>query len=102
MELFENGVELHSTDSRRRLSPQELVAAGVVLRGYQHKASTSRNWLRLRWMAERAQDTEHGDVGGEDAEADGGDHGEAEDKGHQERNHGRKSFWVMSEASHFV
>ena len=39
-------------------------------------------------MAERAQYAEHCDVSGEDAEADGSDHGEAEDKGHQERNHG--------------
>jgi hypothetical protein len=52
-------------------------------------------------MAERAQDTEHGDVGGEDAEADGSDHGKAEDKGHQERNHGCKILRVMSaEAGH--
>jgi hypothetical protein len=54
-------------------------------------------------MAERAQDPEHCDVGGEDAEAEGSDHGEAEDKGHQQGNHGLKSFWVMSaEAGHFV
>ena len=92
MEAFEKGVELRSTDSRRRLSLHELVAAGVVLGWYQHQASAGFSRLGLGWMAERAQDPKYCNVGGEDAEADGGDHGEAEDKGHQERNHGLKSF----------
>jgi hypothetical protein len=65
-----------------------LVAAGVGLGGNQDKARTGWGWLRLCRMAERAQDAENCDVGGEDAEADGGDHGEAENEGHQERNHG--------------
>ena len=43
-------------------------------------------------MGECAQDAEDHDLGGEDAEADGGDHGKAKDKRHQERNHGCKSF----------
>lgn len=81
----------------------ELVAAGVVLRGHQHKARARGNWFGLRWVAERAQDAEYCDVSGEDAEADGSDHGEAEDKGHQEGNHGFKILVVLSaEAGHFV
>ena len=101
------GVELCSTDSRRRLSPQkareELVAAGVVLRWYQDQAWASRNRLGLSRVAERAQDAEYCDVGGKHAEADGSNHGEAEDKGHQERNHGVKILVVLSaEAGHFV
>ena len=71
----------------------ELVAAGVVLRGHQHKTWASRNRFGLRRMAECAQDAEYCDVSGEDAEADGSDHGEAEDNGHQEGNHGLKSLW---------
>ena len=60
-------------------------------------------WLGLGWTAERAQDPKYCNVGGEDADADGGDHGEAEDKGHQERSHVVKSFWVMSaKAGHSV
>jgi hypothetical protein len=82
---------------------QVLVAAGVVLRRQQHQAGASRSRLGLRRMAERAQDPEYCNVSGEDAEADGCDHGEAEDEGHQERNHSLKSFWVKSaEAGHFV
>jgi hypothetical protein len=101
------GVELRSTDSRRRLSPQkerrELVAAGVGLRGHQYQAGARRNRLGLRWMAERAQDAEYCDVGGEDTEANRSDHSEAEDNGHQEGNHGFKILVVMSaEAGHFV
>ena len=54
-------------------------------------------------MAERAQDAEHGDVSGQDAEADGSDHGEAEDNGHQEGNHGLNILLVLSaEAGYFV
>jgi hypothetical protein len=102
---LEKRVELRSTDSRGRLSPQkarlfsqkqgcptELVAAGVGLGGHQHKAWASRGRFGLRWMAERAQDAEDCDVSGEYAEADGRDHGEAEDNGHQEGNHGLKSL----------
>jgi hypothetical protein len=101
------GVELRSTDSRRRLSPQkarrELVAAGVGLRGHQHQAGARRNRLGLRGMAECAQDAEYCDVGGKHAEADGSDHGEAEDNGHQEGNHGFKILVVLSaEAGHSV
>ena len=47
-------------------------------------------------MAECAQDTEDCDVGCENSQAERGDDGEAEDDGHQERNHGRKSFQVTS------
>src|ERR1700752_4881558 len=56
-----------------------LVAAGVGLGGHQHKAWASRGRFGLRRMAERAQDSEDCDVSGEYAEADGRDHGEAED-----------------------
>src|SRR6266481_5908996 len=80
-----------------------LVAAGVVFRGHQREARMGFCWLGLGWMAERAQDPKYGDVGGEDAEADGGDHGEAEDNGHQERNHGLKILLIMSaKAGHSV
>jgi len=48
------GVELRSTDSRGRLSPQkasavlhELVAAGVVLVGDQDQAWADGDWFRL-------------------------------------------------------
>jgi len=107
---LERGVELRSTDSRGRLSPQHatsaylmLVAAGVGLRGHQHQAGARRSRLGLRWMAERAQDAEYCDVGGEDTEANRSDHSEAEDDGHQEGNHGFKILVVMSaEAGHFV
>jgi hypothetical protein len=34
-------------DSRGRLSPQELVAAGVVLVGDQHQARADGDWFRL-------------------------------------------------------
>jgi len=44
-------------------------------------------------MAECTQDSKDCDVGGEYAEADGCDHGEAQDNGHQEGNHGLKSLW---------
>ena len=77
----------------RRLSLRESVAAGVVLRGDQHQAWASRSRFGVRRMAERAQDSEHCNVSGEDAEADGSDYGEAEDNGHQEGNHGVKSLW---------
>jgi hypothetical protein len=81
----------------------ELVAAGVVLGGHQHKAGARRSRLGLRWMSERAQDAEHCDVSSQDAEADGSNHGEAEDNGHQEGNHGFKILVVLSaEAGHFV
>ena len=79
-----------------------LVAAGVVLGGNQDKARTGRGGFRRCGMAECAQDAEDCDVSGEDAEADGSDHGEAENEGHQERNHGPKILPVMSEASYFV
>jgi hypothetical protein len=64
---------------KSKVGLSELVAAGVGLRGHQHQAWASRNRLGIRWMAERAQDTEDCDVSGEYAEADGRDHGEAED-----------------------
>ena len=61
-----------------------------------------RDWFWSRRLAERAQDTEYHDVGRENAEADGSDHGEAEDKGHQEGNHVRKILEKQkSAAAHF-
>ena len=48
--------------------------------------------FRLSRTRECAQDAQDRDVGGEDAETDGSNHGEAEDERHQERNHGCRSF----------
>ena len=80
-------VELRSTDSRRRLSPHpNLVPAGVVLRGDQDQARAGR--LRLRVAAERVQDADDRDIGGQDAEANGRDDGDEEEDGHNERDHG--------------
>ena len=69
-----------------------LVAAGLGLRGHQHQAGARRNRLGLRWMAERAQDAEYCDVGGEDTEANRSDYGEAENDGHIERIHDLPTF----------
>jgi len=75
-------------DSRLGSRRYALVAAGVVLRGHQHQALAGGNGLGLCRMAERAQDAEDGQICGQDSEAEGSDHSEAEDNGHQERSHG--------------
>jgi hypothetical protein len=64
-----------------------LVAAGVALVGHKNELRAGRNGLRARRLAECAQDAKNCNVGGENAEANGGDHGKAENKRHQERNH---------------
>jgi hypothetical protein len=43
-------------------------------------------------MGKYAQDAQDCDIGREDTEADTSDHGDAQDEGHQKRNHGFKSF----------
>ena len=68
----------------------ELVAAGVALVCHQHQTWPGRSGFRTAWLSEGADNSEHCDVGGDNAEADGGDYGEAEDDRHQERDHGRK------------
>ena len=72
------------------------VAAGVVLIGYQNQARAGRGWFWARGLAEGAQYCENCDVRGEDSEADRGDNGEAEDDGHQERDHGLKVLFRKS------
>lgn len=66
-----------------------LVAAGVGLARDEHQARVGWGGFWFRGMVERAQDAKDCDIGGENAEADGSDHGEAENQGHHERNHGR-------------
>ena len=76
-------------DGRERLSQhlksiglQELVAAGVMLRGNQDQARAARFGLMLRLGAERVQDADNGGISREYAEANGRDDGEGEDDGH--------------------
>ena len=59
-----------------------LVAAGVVLGRDQHQARTAGCRLSALRLAECTQDAEDCDVRGQDAEADGGDHGNTEDERH--------------------
>lgn len=73
----------------------------MVLRGDKYQARTGRDWLGSRRPPERAQDAEHCDVGGENAEADGSKYGEAEDYRHQKRDHGSKSLKYAFKAGHF-
>jgi len=71
-----------------------LVAAGVVLGRHENQAWPFRRLLPLLWLllrlmrnpATSLQDAENGHVSGEDANADGGDHSNAEDQRHEERN----------------
>ena len=80
-------VELRSTDSRRRLSPHtNLIAAGVVLGRDQDQAWAGR--FRLRVAAERVQDADDRDIGGQNTQANGRDDGDEEEDGHNERDHG--------------
>ena len=73
-------------DSGDRFRPVEpLVAAGVVLRRNQGQARASR--FSLPGAAERGEDCEDRGVGGDDAETDRGDDGEAENNRHNQRNH---------------
>jgi len=65
----------------------ELVAAGVVLRGDQYKARMLRSRLCLRPLAKGLQNSDNGCISGTDAEAHGRDHGDAENKKHEERIH---------------
>ncbi len=65
---------------------RNLVAAGVVLRGNQDQARAAR--FRLRVAAERVQDAEDRDIGGQDAEANGRDDGDEEEDRHNKRDHG--------------
>ena len=69
-----------------------LVAADVVLVGDQRQVRVVGGRFRRSGMGKCAQDEQDCDVGGKDAEPDASDHGEAEDEGHQKRNHGCKSF----------
>jgi len=70
-----------SSRGRRRYA-RRLIAAGVILVRDQHEAWTRRSRFGAGRLTERAQDSENCDVGGQDAEADGGDYGEAEDDRH--------------------
>ena len=61
---------------------RNLVAAGVVLRGHQHQARANRRRFRALRLAERTEDAEDCNIGGEDTEADGSDHSGTEDERH--------------------
>lgn len=74
-------------DSRGGRPYMNLVAAGVVLRGYQHQARPARLRLLLRCAAECVQDADDSGVCGENAEANGCDDGGEEEDGHYERDH---------------
>ena len=63
------------------------VAAGVILRGYQNQSRARLSRSQLRRAATSLQDAENGYVSGEDADADRGNHGDAENQRHEERNH---------------
>ena len=89
-----------SSRGRRRYA-RRLVAAGVVLVRNQDQARAGGSGLGAGRLTEGAQDAENCDIGGENAEADGGDDGEAEDDRHQKRNHGLKILLNLSnEAGH--
>ena len=64
------------------LSGDELVAAGVILVRDEYEARAGWSRVGAGRLTERAQDAENCDVSGQDAEADGGDYGEAEDDRH--------------------
>lgn len=60
----------------------------MVLRGDEHEARACRGRLGLWRASESCKDAEYGYVGGENAKTNGSDDGEAENDGHQDRNHG--------------
>jgi hypothetical protein len=59
--------ELRSLDSRGGCPYASLVAAGVVLGGYQDQSRA--RWLRLRRAAEGVQNADNGGISGEHAES---------------------------------
>jgi hypothetical protein len=59
----------------------------VVLGRDQDQPRASRGRLRLWRAAEGCKDAKNGNVGGENAKSNGSDDGEAENDGHQDRNH---------------
>ena len=73
---------------------ENLVAAGVVLRGDQDQSWATR--FRLRVAAEGVQDADDRDIRGENADADGRDYGDEEEDGHNERDHGRPTLEIQS------
>jgi len=79
--------------------PMTLIAADVVLGRDEHQARAGWNRFGACGLAEGAQDSEDCDVGGQDSEADGGDNGEAEENGHQKRDHGLKVLFRKSARS---
>ena len=77
-----------------------LVAAGVVLAGYQHQARA--RWFRFQLaVADRVQNSHERRVGGNHAKTDGYGYGEAENEGHEERDHLSSTFSQRSLHGHF-
>ena len=77
----------HQTDANMPTHGFGLIAAGVVLRRNKHKSRASLGRTQLRRAAACLQDAEDYYVSGEDADADRGNHGDAENQRHEERNH---------------
>jgi hypothetical protein len=66
-----------------------LIAASVVLRRHENQPGTCGGMALLRGSAEGMQDADDCDISRDDADSDGYDYGQAENDGHQERDHGQ-------------
>ena len=83
---------MYSAGAERRefADVEVLVAAGMILRRNQHKASPRR--FSLRRASEHRKDAKDCRVSGDDAETDRRDDCEAQNERHQERIHVRPTF----------
>jgi hypothetical protein len=68
----------------------DLVATGVGLRWNQDEARARS--FGLRWAAKCRENAKNHRIGGENAEADRGENCDAENNGHNQRNHDRNPF----------
>ncbi len=90
------GIARVATDAARVRGLFKSVAAGVGLVRDEYQTWACRSRFGAGRLTESGQDPENCNVGGQDADADGGDDGKAEDDRHQKRNHGLKILLDVS------